>query len=227
MNRKNNRIYKEILRRLNNEKEMEPLYPDYSNIKIDFGPKNVQKSLNEEMIYLLPHKKSSGKIICYVTMDKQELLENNVSEDYLSKLEYNYFLMRRNEEIKRKLHSKTKKLRVKFNFKSNIENKEYSDGVTIIEDLRKPKKVITMKNIMHYFITMKTNMSYSNEFFRNVYFDNNYIMKLRARVASGKKNTVYTPDQKSNIYCAKKYLTKKDLSKIKRIELCKYEKENK
>ncbi len=200
------KFHKELLRRMNDSVEREETYPDYSDISIMFG------FFGEEVIYSLPNKTSSGKIKTYTMVNKKELLANGVSEDYLSKLEYNYFLMERNKQIKTKLHSKIKKIKVKFNLKSNIKHKEYSDGFTIIEDLRKPKKVITMKTIMHY----------SNDYFRNVYFDSKYIMKLRSRIASGKKNSVYREDRKSNIYCAKKYLTKKDLSRIKRTELCLY-----
>lgn len=202
------RAYKAFLKRSEKQekKEQEECYPDYSDIRrFVFVSSNMS-------YFLVSNKTKEGKELFTKMTSKEELLKIGISEDYLLKLEYNYYLLKKNEKIKTKLFSKNKKPKIRFNLKSNIEEKEYSDAFTIIEDLRKKNDFITINKILQN----------NNDSFKYDYFNTKDIIKLRAAIISGKKDKVFKIDEKIKNYNNEKYLTKKDLGKIRRSELCTY-----
>lgn len=200
------KFIKEMQKRLKDLDEDKDTYPDYSDISILFAMEG------EDIMYSVPNKKKSGKITTYSMVDKNELIKEGVCEDYLEKVAYNYFIIQRNENIKYKLFRIKGRKKIKFNLKSNISYKEYSDGFTIIDDLRKEKKFISMYKIINSM----------DDYYTSVYFDSKRIIKLRALIASGKIKSVYKEDHKSGKYGKRIYVERKDLRKIKRFKLCMY-----
>lgn len=200
------KFIKEMQKRFKELDEDKNTYPDYSDISILFAMEG------KDIMYSVPNKTKSGKITTYSMLVKKELITEGVCEDYLEKVADNYFIMQRNENMKYKLFKIKSRKKIQFNLKSNINHKEYSDGFTIIDDLRKERKFISMYKIINSM----------DDYYTSVYFDSKRIIKLRALIASGKIKSVYKEDHKYGKYGKIIYVERKDLSKIKRFKLCMY-----
>lgn len=184
-------------------------FPDYSDIKVRFHSKKSGTK------FLVPNKNEYGEIKSYTVKNKEDLINIGINEDYLCKLEENYNRIQKYKIMKNKLFKISGKKRLDFTKKENL-NIKYSDALTIVDSLRTHDKLITMYDLL------RAKESYLSE----LYFDFKKIMKLRA-CALNKKNNVSRIVYKNDKPIKKVFLNKNELSKIKRIELCKYEKENK
>ncbi len=200
------KTFKTLMRSIKELDESKQTYPDYSDISIMF------RINGRDTTFSLPNKTEKGVVKTYTMVGREELIEAGVEENYLSKLEENYDIMQTNSNRKYKLFQIKGKKKIEFTLKSNVRYKEYSDGITIINDLRKNHRLITMNKLIKY----------SNEYISECYFNFKYLIKLRAIVASGKKKSVGKTFYKGNKPIKEIFLEKKDLGKIRRIDLCRY-----
>lgn len=212
-NKKNNKgykmdrkLYNTLLRSIKDLDERKETYPDYSDISVMF------KTRNTPATFSVPNKTEDGVVKTYSMVDKEELLNMGIDNDYLCKLERNYEIMDTNKYRKQKLFRIKGKKSISFNLNSNVKYKEYSDGFTIIDDLRKEPKLITMGTLIKY----------KTEYIGECYFNFKYILKLRSFIVNGKKEAVGRHIYKNNKFQEEVFLDKKVLSKIRRISLCRY-----
>lgn len=198
------KLFNRLMKSMNEIKEK--TYPDFNDFKIRF------KIKGKESRYLVPNKTENGVVKTHSVLNKEDLLKNGVSEDKIIKMEYNYDLMQKNKKTKLKLFAIKGKQKKEFNLKSNIKYKDYSDGFTIVNDLRKTKKILTMSTLLKY----------KGEYLGDSYFNTKELIKLRIKILNNKPNSFYKLIYKGNKVLNKLFINKKDLSKTRRIDLCNY-----
>lgn len=172
------RFKKELEKRYNQIKDEVVTYTDYINF-------DILMVIGDDLNGFAPNIAEDGEIYTYKMITKKDLLEKGVSEEWINQKIEIHIKKEKFQNLKRKLKSKSKKEDKNFTFLSNVKDKPYSDARTLIEERKKRKP----------FITMKTLLAYKGEYCGSCYFNTKEVIKKRALLVRGKKDSLMKSSQ--------------------------------